>query len=383
MSLERFRASFEPIAPLLALNAAGISRCCRPAIEAISTTAAGMARGVAAIPEILDVHEAARASVGRLVGAPAERVSMFHTCAAALSQVALGFPLGTGDEIVTWDQEYPSNAYPWYVAARRAGGRVVAVPSAPNLEVETPRLVEAIGPRTRIVAISWVQYQTGALTDLHHVAEACRRVGAWLVVDAAQALGVLPFDLEQFGVDVVCGASHKWLTGPIGHGFAAFAEGRLEELEPLAHGAITYGTPDERTDPMRSPRQDPRRFEPGTPLALGAAGMGAAIELLLRCGVDVIGAEALRLADRLSAGLRELGHEVLGHREGSSRSPIVTFLPGAELPVVRAALDAAQISYSLRAGGVRLSPHAYNTDEDIDVVLQVLSSTASTDRSRT
>lgn len=375
MSLELFRSSFEPIAPLVALNAAGISRCCRPAISAITTTAARMARGVVAIPELLEVHEAARASLGRLVGVPAEQVSMFHTCAAALSQVALGFPLRPDDEIVTWDQEYPSNAYPWHAAARRAGARLIVVPSTPGLEVETQRLIDAIGPRTRVVALSWVQYQTGAITDLPAVAAACRRVGAWLVVDAAQALGVLPFDLESLGVDVVCGASHKWLTGPVGHGFAAFAEGRLEQLEPLVHGAITYGTPDERTDPARAPRRDPRRFEPGTPLALGAAGTGAAVDLLLRCGVEVIGAEALRLADRLSAGLDGLGLAVLGRRDGPLRSPIVTFQPRGELATTRASLDAAQISYSLRAGGVRLSPHAYNTDEDIDEVLQALAST--------
>lgn len=380
MSVELFRSSFEPIAPLVALNAAGISRCCRPAMDAVAATAARMARGVAAIPELLDVHEAARASLGRLVGVPEERVSMFHTCAAALSQVALGFPFQPNDEIVTWDQEYPSNAYPWHAAARRAGARLVVVPSAPDLDVETQRLVDAIGPRTKVVAVSWVQYQTGAITDLPAVAAACRRVGAWLVVDAAQALGVLPFDLESMGVDVVCGASHKWLTGPVGHGFAAFAEGRLEQLEPLTHGAITYGTPDERTDPSRSPRRDPRRFEPGTPLALGAAGTGAAADLLLRCGVEVIGAEALRLADRLAAGLTQLGIAVLGRREAALReaalrSPIVTFLPRGKLAATRAALDAAHISYSLRAGGVRLSPHAYNTDEDIEGVLQVVAST--------
>lgn len=371
MSLERFRASFRPV-DHLALNAAGVARCSTPAIVAMQQMAGLMAGAGASFAEELRIHEAARDSFAKLVGADRANVAMFHTCAAALSQVALGFPLRAGDDIVTWDQEYPSNAYPWHAAAKRAGARVVTVASEPDLDVDTAKLVDAMGPKTRVVAVSWVQFQTGAMTDLAMLSEACRRVGAWLVVDAAQGLGVLPFDLGALGVDVVCGATHKWLCGPVGHGFAAFAEGRRDEITPLTHGAITYGTPDEATDPSREPRRDPRRFEPGNPLMLGAAGGGAAAELALSCGVDVLLAEALRLADKLADGLRARGCVVLGRREGRVRSPIVTFRPRGDAQRVYRALDDAKVSYAVRAGGVRLSPHAYNTDEEIEQVLHIV-----------
>lgn len=371
MSLERFRSSFRPVEHL-ALNAAGIARCSTPAIDAVQRMAGLMAGGTLAFAEELAIHEAARGSFATLVGADRGNVSMFHTCAAAISQVALGFPLRAGDEIVTWDQEYPSNAYPWHAAAKRAGGRVVTVESEPDLDVDTAKLIAAIGPKTRVVAVSWVQFQTGAMTDLAAVSEACRKVGAWLVVDAAQGLGVLPFDLDGLGVDVVCGATHKWLCGPVGHGLAAFAEGRRDEITPLSHGAMTYGTPDDPTDPARAPRRDPRRFEPGNPLMFGAAGGGAAADLALSCGVDLLLREALRLADALADGLRERGCVVLGRREGSVRSPIVTFRPRGDVEALYRALDEAKVSYARRAGGVRLSPHAYNTDDEIARVLQVV-----------
>jgi cysteine desulfurase / selenocysteine lyase len=376
VSLARFKAAF-PASDTVALNNAGIARCSRPAIEAISRMAELMGEGGSTFPEQLRIHEEARGVLAELVGVDKSRLSMFHTCAAAISQVALGMPLPEGAEIVTWDQEYPSNAYPWHLAAKRAKARVVLVESGPDLEVDTQRLIDAIGPKTRVVAISWVQYRTGALTDLRAVSEACRAVGAWLVVDAAQGLGVLPFDLEALGVDVVCGASLKWLTGPPGHGFAAFAEGRRDEIEPLAHGALTYGTPDEHTEPSRAPRRDPRRFEPGEPLLLGAAGTGAAVRLLLDAGIDTVRAEALRLADRIVERVQERGGRVLGQRAGGRRSPITTFVPRGDLHATYAALDRARVSYAPRGGGVRLAPHGYNTDEDVDRALAALEESSS------
>jgi selenocysteine lyase/cysteine desulfurase len=377
VSVDRFRAAFASDASV-PLNNAGVSRCCRPAIDAIQGAAELMAGGMRDVYEEVRLHEQGRASAARLVGADPEHTAMMHTCAAGISTVALGMPMAEGDEIVTWDQEYPSNAYPWYAAARRAGARVVVVESEPDLDVDTQKLVDAIGPRTRAVAISWVQYQTGAMTELAPVAEACRRHDAWLVVDAAQALGMLPLDLERDGVDVVTGASHKWLTGPLGHGFLAFRNSALlDQVAPLEHGAMTYGSFDDLTDPSRSPRPNAKRFEPGTPLVLGAVGCGAAIEHVLACGVDELRGEALRLARRLREGALEQGARVLGTRGGDNESPVTTFVPRGDVQKVYAALDAAGVSYAPRAEGVRLSPHAYNTDDEIDQVLALVAEASS------
>jgi selenocysteine lyase/cysteine desulfurase len=377
VSVERFRAAFDPPANI-ALNNAGIARCARPAVNAVKDMAELMAQGGQSFPAEYEVHENARTTFGRLVGTDRGLVSMMHTCAAALSQVALGMPMAEGDEVVTWDQEYPSNAYPWYVATERVGGRVVVVDSEDDLDVDTARLVDAIGDRTRAVAISWVQFQTGALTELAPVAEACRKHDAWLVVDVAQGLGMLPLDMKAAGVDVVCGATHKWLVGPMGHGFLAFADKeRLLQVTPLEHGAITYGTPDELTEPGRAPRRDGRRFEPGTPLLLGAAGGAAGAELVMECGIDALRVEALRLADRLREGALAQGERVLGTRAGQWRSPITTVVPRGDLAKACARLDEAGVSYGPRAGGVRLSPHAYNTDDEIDQVLALLAESAS------
>lgn len=345
---------------------------CRPAIDAAKRVAEAMAQGSFAVGELLAEQERARERFAALVGARPHNVSFLQTCAAAITQVALGLPLAEGDEILTWDQEYPSNAYPWLEAARRAGGRVVRVPSGEGLEIDTSRLIEAMTPRTRVVAVSWVQFQTGELTDLVAVSEACRKVGAWLVVDAIQGLGVVPFDLDALGVDAVCGGTHKWLCGPVGHGFVAFRAGRRDEVRPLFHGAITYGTPDDPVDPKREPRRDPRRFEPGTPLLFGAVSGAAAIDLILEAGPAVLGREANRLSDRLTEGLLARGARVLSRRAGEPRSPIVTFVPRGDIDRAADALRRADVAFSRRGGGIRIAPHAFNRDEEIDRVLSAL-----------
>jgi selenocysteine lyase/cysteine desulfurase len=293
---------------------------------------------------------------------------MFHTCAAALSQVALGLTLQPGDELVLWDQEYPSNAYPWHEAARRSGAVVRLVPSEPDLSLRQERLHAAITPRTRVVAVSWVQYQTGAITDLQPLAQLCRAVGAWLVVDAIQGLGVLPLDMTALGIDAVAGGTHKWLCGPLGHGFLALAPGRAAELRPLLHGAMTYGGPDDKVDPARQALPDARRFEPGSPLLLGAIGGAAAITEILTLGIPRVHAAALQLSDLLLEGLQARGARLLLPNREGPRSPIVTFVPRGEssqVDKIANGLRDRRVACARRAGGIRLAPHAFNTDEEI------------------
>lgn len=363
-------------------NNAGIAPMGTAAEQAIARAAGALGRGFFSIDGLFGDYERARATFARLVGVAPADLGFFGTCAAAISQVALGLPLAPGDEILLWDQEYPSNAYPWHAAAARSGAVVRTVPSEPDLSVRDERLHQAIGPRTRVVAVSWVQYQTGAVTELRALSERCRAVGAWLVVDAIQGLGVMPFDLAALGVDAVCGGTHKWLCGPLGLGFLGLAPGRAAELAPLLHGAMTYGDPDTPVDARRPPRPDARRFEPGSPPLLSALGGAAAVAWLLGLGIDALGQAALALADELREALLARGHRVLAPQNapGAPRSPIVTFLPGpGPGPVPPEATRALaqrlhrnKVACAVRAGGIRLSPHAFNDASDLAALLRVL-----------
>lgn len=350
----------------LHLNNAGVSPMTRVAREAGTRILDVMLEGSLGIPALIKEVEDARATFARLVGCARDDLAFFQTCAAAISQVALGFPFRAGDEIVLVDQEYPSNAYPWHRAAERAGARVVVVPSEPDFRVDLGRILAAIGPKTRVVTVSWVQFSTGAVLDLRALADAAHARGAWLVVDAIQGLGVIPFDMAASGADAVCGGTQKWTLGPVGHGFLALAPGRATELFPLMHGAMTYGTPDDPVDPSRPPRTDPRRFEPGTPLALGAVTGAASVELLLGIGIERVQLEALRMADLVADHARERGLEVRRH-EGPVRGPIVTVVPKkASSKAMCDALRKEGCSVAPRGGGVRVSPHCHNGPQHLE-----------------
>lgn len=365
------RALREPLAgtELVHLNNAGVSPMAAPARAALVELADVMARGSIGVPELLRRTEEARGAHAALVGCAPQDLAFFQTCAAAISQVAFGLTLRDGDELVLLDQEYPSNAYPWHRAAERAGARVVTVPSEQDLGIDPARVLEAITPRTRVVAVSWVQYSTGSVVPLRVLADAAHAVGAWLVVDAIQGLGVIPFDLTESGADAVCSGSHKWLLGPMGHGFLGLAPGRASALVPLMHGAMTYGTSEELFDPGRAPRaHGPQRFEPGTPAALGAVATGASAALLLELGIPRIHQEALVLADHLVSGARARGLEVRTSHEraGAPRSPIVTMVPRHLGPRdMERALRARGCSVAARGGGVRVAPHCHNGPQHI------------------
>ncbi|HEY4222600.1 MAG TPA: aminotransferase class V-fold PLP-dependent enzyme, partial [Myxococcota bacterium] len=319
-----------------------------------------MLLGSTSVGDALGDYEAARGVFAQLVGAATHDVSFFQTCAAAISQAAHGVPLARGDEVLISDEEYPSNAYPWYRAAERAGASVVAVPVAQLEEAARTR------ERVRVIAVSWVQFSTGKSVDLRALADAVHARDGWLVVDAIQGLGIIPFAMSESGADVVCGGTHKWCLGPLGHGFMACAPGRASAMQPLVHGAMTYGTSDDAVDPKKDARTDPRRFEPGAPLLVGAIGGAAAISLLLEIGIPRVHQEAMAMAALVRAGARARGLDVVVP-SGPAAGPITAIIPrhktGKEIVD---AMRARKCSVAPRGGGVRVAPHVHNGPQHIE-----------------
>ncbi len=356
------------------LNNAGVGPLTRAGQEAMHRMARLQSeQAFAAIEEIIDVYNGSRAAFGALVGAPAENVSMMQTCAAAISQVALGLDYECGQEIVFCDQEYPSNAYPWYEAARRHQLVPRLITSEADFDLDLEKVLSAIGNKTKVVALSWVQYQSGTCSDLKTIKSECDRVGAWLVVDAIQGLGVIPFPEDAVMPDAICGGTHKWLCGPLGHGFLIMDEEKRAQLSPLLHGAITYGTPEDLVEPGKAMRTDCGRFEPGNPLLWGGVAGAASINVLLKIGIPAIHERAMALSNQLMAGLQRCGGEFKGQTTAQRMSPIVSFsIPGKEMKECFQVLKEQKITGAYRAGGIRLAPHAFNTEAEIAKVVEIV-----------
>lgn len=320
---------------------------------------------------MLDVAET-RARLARLIGSEASEIAFFQSTAGGVCQIAFGFPLQPQDEVLLWDQEYSSNLYPWQEACRRRGAKLVMLPSLPDLATPVESLLKACTERTKIIAISWVQFQTGARTDIEILARECRRRGLFLFVDVMQGLGLHPFEFQKWGVDAVAGGSHKWLVSPVGVGFLALKKEHLPRFAPLMVGSGTYGSCDDPASLECLPKTDLSRFEPGSKQVLEITALGASLELILQTGVPTIEAEVLRLSRRLREGLEAMGYRI--HSPFAAKDPgsaMVNF-SGGDLSEIKAKLTAHPVNFAQRGPGLRLSPHAFNTDEDIDQVLRLL-----------
>jgi cysteine desulfurase / selenocysteine lyase len=309
-----------------------------------------------------------RKKLAHFLGAESSEVSFFTTTSSAISQAALGIPLKSGDEILTWQQEYPSNFYPWRVGAEKSGAKLIQIESS-NFETPIEKILESVSSKTKAIAVSWVQYQTGSVTNLSALAEKLKSSGIWLVADVIQGVGVRPFNFHESGFDIVCGGSHKFLCSGYGAGYMITKKSRLEEIDPIGIGAMTFGTPETVKSFSIKPKSNGSRFEPGTKSMVEIIGMGATLDLFSETGIENIFQEASRLANRLRKGLQELKFKVV-----STEGPILNFFSedSAQLSKAMELLTAAKVSFAVRGPGIRISTHAYNSDEQIDRVLEVL-----------
>lgn len=362
------------------LNHAAVAPLPAPSAERMAALADTVTRtGDRLWPERNEGCERVRAAVVRLLGAGAtHRVAFTGNTSEALSALAWGLDWRDGDNVVGAEPEFPSNVYPW-LSLEPLGVAYRPVP-AEGGRVTADTVLEAVDERTRMVAISWVQYSTGHRIDLERLAAGCRERDVLLVVDAIQGVGALVLDAEALGLDAVALGSHKWLLGPEGVGLLFVSDRVIDRFRSTRHGwrsvagRYEWGT----IDP--TPAEGALRFEAGTLNAYGIHALGASLELLLELGPEAVEARVLALADRVAAGLDGLGFELAGARGGGDRGA-----PGETSGIVagahpeRPAEELAEgliehdVIVSHRAGRLRFSPHVYNTEEEIDRALEVLS----------
>jgi selenocysteine lyase/cysteine desulfurase len=301
-----------------------------------------------------------------------ESITFTKNTTAGLGLVAAGLDWEDGDNIVGVNREFPSNIYPWMGLKRKGVELRLYQPEEGRIDVKA--VVGLCDRRTRLLAISAVQYWSGFRTDLGALATALRGRDVLLVVDAVQAVGGLRLDLSQTPVDFLAAGAQKWLLGPMGVGFAYVGPRMLDRLHPVAIGPDSVVRNQEYVDYDLMLRPDARRFEEAAPNYPGILGMGAAVNLLLRCGAPAVEEAVLRLADRLREELPSRGYELVAKPTvPSERSGIVSFRHPRMVPAeLHVRLREAGVIISLRADFLRASPHYYNSDEDLDRLLEAL-----------
>jgi len=324
--------------------------------------------------ELLAIHAAARSAAAQLVHASSDEIALAPNTSTGLHTAALALPLAPGDVVLVSDREFPANVYPWL--ARRRGGVVVErVPVTAQGFPDEDRLVERVAdPRVKVLAISAVQFSNGFRADLARLGAACRAAGTFLVVDAIQALGVVPLDVRALPVDLLACGGQKWLLGPWGSGFCYVRRELVAELAPPMSGWLSYEGMEDYSNLLSYDERlvdDARRFEASGAATQDQLGLTASIGLLLELGIGAIAAYLRWLGDPVVEWAERHGVRLTSPTDEQHRSQIVCVAPPDAREAYRR-LRQAGIVASLREGAIRLAPHCYNTIEEMEKVVEVL-----------
>ena len=325
-----------------------------------------------AAPDFFSEIDHARGLFARIVNARAQDIAIVPAASYGMSVASRNLALGAGRTIVLLGEQFPSNVYPWRAAAARAGAEVLTV-DAPHGDL-TAAVLAAIDDRTAIAALPHCRWTDGALLDLEPIGERVREAGGALALDLTQSAGALPIDFQRVQPAYAAAACYKWLMGPYTFGFL-YVHPDHQESEPLEHGWATRASSEDfaRLVEYRDEfAPGARRFDMGEPANFHLAPMAiAALEQVLAWGVDNI-AETLRgrtavIAERArDMGLRSQPEELrAGHYLG------LRFAGGVP-PGLLDALVRENVHVSVRGSSMRVTPHLYNTDADVDRLFAAL-----------
>lgn len=355
------------------LNHAGVGPLSRRAAERMAMLAATVSRsGDRLWADRMEEVERVRGLAARMLGArEAREVAFVENTSTALSLVAEGLDWKPGDNVVGAALEFPSNVYPWMSLAAR--GVEYRRAEERDGRIDPGELFALIDSRTRMVALSWVQYASGFRSDLERIGRACRELGILFVVDVIQGLGALGLDVEADFVDVAAASAHKWLLGPEGIALLYVSDRVVERLRPLRSGWRSVRDPFQWTDFDLTWGDGAKRFESGTLNVYGILALGGSLEVLLEIGAGEIEPRVLALANLAARGLANLDFKVVSSRHRQETSGIVTAVPsGRTADELVKRLNERGVVVAARAGRLRIAPHFYNTADEIERCLEEL-----------
>ncbi|GAC1360255.1 MAG: aminotransferase class V-fold PLP-dependent enzyme [Herpetosiphon sp.] len=328
-------------------------------------------KGVLAESTWLPVVERTRSLVAQLLHCGGDEIAFTKNTSQGLGIVASGIPWRRGDVVVTVRGEFPANVYPW-MALQRQGVEVRFV-ELRHGQIMMEDLRAALRG-ARLLAISWVQYSTGQRIDLAAISSMCREMGVLFSLDAIQGVGALPIDLGATPVDFCAFGGHKWLLGPQGVGVLYVRRDIRDLLLPTNVGWLGVEWQDYAAfDYDRPLKETAGRYEEGTRSLIGLAGLEQSVRLLLEVGQEQIEQHLVTLIDATIQQLGEKGYRVLTPWPTALRSGIIAIAhPQIPAQALLDQLRQARIVAAVREGGVRLSPHLYNTLDEMHEVVDVL-----------
>jgi cysteine desulfurase/selenocysteine lyase len=317
-----------------------------------------------------------RELIAQLIGARTSEIALAVNTSYGINLAAFALPLVPGDVIITPDLEFPANIYPWAAAAKARGLEYRRLPLDDGvLDEET--LHRALEDRAvKCVSVSWVGFANGYRVDLARLGRACRQRGVYFVVDAIQGLGPCTIDVSQLEIDVLSCGAQKWLLSPWGAGFVYVRQELARTLDPpMVSWMAARGTDDfgKLTRYDFEWRDDARRYEFVTLPFQDFAGMNSSLDLFMELGPTRIADHITHLVDEIVSWSKNARIPLLTPADRSRRAGIVCVKP-RDADSVSARLKNAGVAHSYREGGIRLSPHVYNTSDEVRKALELIAS---------
>ena len=326
-----------------------------------------------------EVPNRIRAGIAQLIGAKPEEIALTTGASTGVAAVAYALPWTPGDEVITSKGEFPLQFTTWKPMEEREGLKVkVVAPQGKFLTADD--LIAALTPRTRLVSVSHVRFDDGTLLDVPRIAAACHAQRALLLLDASQSCGAVPMDVNKLGADFMVSAGYKWLLSPYGTGFFWMKSEHLSMVRPgpfnwmAVDGADNFSKLDFANP---KPAVNAKRWDApewASHFNFNLAAMDASVDFVVRMGAETVAAHNHELIDFLFARLPMDRCVVASPLERERRGPYGCFVSRTpeKTAELYAKLREENVFVSLREGRIRVSPHMYNTIQDIDRLISVI-----------
>jgi selenocysteine lyase/cysteine desulfurase len=326
-----------------------------------------------------EVPNRIRASIARLIGGKPEEVALTSGASAGVAAVAYGLTWKPGDEIVTAKGEFPLQYTTWKPMEEREGMKLKIV-SPRERFLTADDLIGAMTPRTRMVSVSLVRFDDGSLLDAARVAAACHAQGALLLLDVSQCCGAMPMDVHQLGADFVVSAGYKWLLGPFGTGFFWTKSEHVSSIRPGPFYWMAVAGSDNFAnlsfdDPK--PAANAKRWDSpewASYFNFNLAAMDVSVDFVVRMGPELVAEHNRRLIELMFERLPKDRFVPASPVDAARRGPFGCFAARSPEKTTQhyQHLRKENVVVSLREGNIRVSPHLFNTERDIDRLISVV-----------
>lgn len=356
------------------LNSAAISPMPKITVEAVAKQLRDVSEnGSVNFSAWIQIKQNCRKLVAEMLNVQAEQIAFLRNTSDGFSSVAGGLDWAEGDNIVSFEREFPANFYAWRRIRDEFGVELRLCPERDG-RIDTDEFIGLIDSNTKLVSISAVQFASGFKADLEKIGRAARAVDALFAVDIIQAFGVVPLDLEAQFVDIACGASHKWLFSPEGCGILYLSERARERVQPTLVGWISVEEPWNFADTEQRWKPNALAWESGTGGISLFYGLEQSLKILQEAGAENSQKYLGELTDYLCDLLRERNYEIISSRKPHEKSQIVCIKPKTpqSSSELAAFLEKKRVIVSPRGEGLRIAPHIFNNRADIEKLIEFL-----------